>query len=278
MIRTSAVLGALLTLAGLVALSEPAGAHSTAHHAIGQYAELELYADSVRVQYLLDYGSVPAELELNAVDPNQDNQVEPEERAAYLEQKTGEVLANLKLEWNGTTLPLEASDARVAFGDGGHGGSTARVSWSLFARYPADAERPESHLVVWNDGNHEGTRGWKEIRFTPRGWVQVTKSSVAEPDRSVPLGEHRHHRHGADVIPQDTKGWAQFRVTGADPAPAGDAEEAPTASDELALNEGTVFGAEAPDEEAPPVTRNPLALALLALGTLAILAFAWFRR
>lgn len=271
----------LATLAAFLAPTDPARAHSTARDAIGQYAELEIYADSVRVKYLIDYGAVPAELELDAVDPNRDNRVEPEERAAYLERKTAEILTELKLERNGVALPLQSTEARVAFGDGGHGDSTVRVSWSLLARAAPERERPETNLLVWNDGNYEGTRGWKEIRFTPRDWIRVTKSSVAEPDADLPLGEHRHHHghsHGVDVIPQDTKAWCQFRVTGSDPGEAGRSSGSPADVPDQPQEETAVSPAPEAGGAASRVAKGPFTLALLGLGALAILGFVWWRR
>ncbi len=197
---------AALPLLLLLGVAGGAASHPMGTMGIDHYAGLEIAPDTLRVKYLLDFAEVPSVRELDRVDPDLDSRVTPEEREAYLETRTAEVLANLKLEINGRRLPLQATWSRVVFLDGDGGMTTVRIAWELAA--PAPDSLLASNFLNWNDRNHPEAVGWKEIRFAASGGLGIGAASIPERSIGGDLGEL------PEVLPseppQDTSAWCRF--------------------------------------------------------------------
>lgn len=197
----------LLLVALAVGIPGTAPAHPMGNFSISHYAGLEISPDSVRVKYLLDFAEIPSVRELELVDPDLDDLVTPGERQAYLEAKTAEVLANLRLEVNGSTLPIHSEWARVTFPPGEGGLSTVRIAWMLVS--PLDSEpRPETSYLVWSDRNYEDRVGWKEIRIAGVDGIGIGKTSLRPSPTSGALSEYPEEYLWNP--PQDTKAWCHF--------------------------------------------------------------------
>ncbi|MEZ5066548.1 MAG: hypothetical protein R3B81_17600 [bacterium] len=217
---------ALGALCGLAVGVGSALAHPMGNVSISHYAGIEISPAEVRVKYLLDYAEMPAAPELERVDPNGDDRVVPEERAAYLEAKTVEVLRELRLEVNGRPRELHSEWSAVSFPPGENGLSTVRIAWDLRAPL-ATGELLPRNFLVWNDTNHEGVGGWKEIRMTALDGLGIAR---AFPPTAPSAGEALDYpEERLWSPPTDTKGWCHFGA-GLTPevGPVGDATNAST--------------------------------------------------
>ncbi len=201
--------GARGTVAAAVAVLLAAGpvrAHPMGNISVSHYAGIELRADSVLVKYLLDYAEIPSFRELEGVDPDRDDRVTPEEREAYLRAKTASILQALQLTVNGRPLPLASRWSGVTFPPGEGGLSTVRIAWELVAPWH---EPPGARtFLVWNDGNHAGHPGWKEIRFFAKDGLSVGRTSLRPAPESDALGNYPEEY--LDNPPVDTKAWCLF--------------------------------------------------------------------
>lgn len=189
---------------------------------VSHYAGLEMNPEGVVVKFLLDFAEIPSVRELERVDPDSDEQVTPAERDAYLDARTREVLRQLRLAVNGERVPLVAEWSRVAFPPGEGGLSTVRIAWELRGTWPAPLL--ESNFLQWNDSNHAGAPGWKEIRFTAIDGLHVGSTSLRDNPASGELSEYpKEYLYNP---PTDTKAWCHFGTAAhatpaADPAPEG---------------------------------------------------------
>lgn len=209
-------LGVSLVAATISVTAAPSAlAHPQGTLSINHWAGIEIDSAGVTVKYLLDFAEIPSFAELERVDPDGDDQVTPQERKAYLEERSVEVFERLRLEVNGAPLPIESEWSRVVFPPGDDGMSTVRIAWELRADFAAPLLA--SNFLVWTDRNHEAAPGWKEIRFSARSGLGIGRSSIAPRDDAGAVFPETT----ASPPPTDTKGWCQFGV-GMTPASAGE--------------------------------------------------------
>ncbi|MCA9753951.1 MAG: hypothetical protein KC591_17260 [Gemmatimonadetes bacterium] len=250
-------------LGGLAVGIGAALAHPMGNVSISHYAGLEISPAEVRVKYLLDYAEIPAEPELLRVDPNGDDRVVPEERAAYLDAKTAEILRGLRLEVNGKPRELHSVWSAVSFPPGESGLSTVRIAWDLRASL-AEGELLPRNFLVWNDTNHEGIGGWKEIRMTALDGLGIAR---AFPPTAPSVGEALDYpEERLWNPPTDTKGWCHFGVGLAPEAGPGD--DAGTATDRPATDR--------PATDRPADGRGRGRAAPIAIGAAALLLLVAF--
>jgi hypothetical protein len=195
----------------VVAVAVAAGAcgafaHPMGNVSISHYAGIEIRPDSIEVKFLLDFAEIPSVPELEGCDPDRDDRVTPEEREAYLDAKTKEVLPRLRLEVNGRPLELRPEWRNVTFPPGESGLSTVRVAWVLRAGIPDGAG--ERNFLLWSDSNYEGFLGWKEIRFGGVDGIGIGKTSIPEAPSSSELSEYPEEHIARP--PEHTKAWCQF--------------------------------------------------------------------
>jgi ABC-type nickel/cobalt efflux system permease component RcnA len=197
---------ALALFAGAISTS-PAAAHPMGNVSVSHYAGLEIGPREIGVKFLLDYAEIPSVPELDRIDSDSDDLVTPEEREAYLDEKTEQVLPRLRLEVNGTRVPLRRIWSHVTFPPGEGGLSTVRIAWQLRAELPEDLLRSKNFLV-WNDSNDDRRDGWKEIRITGLGGIGIGSSSLGSLLRSNELSEYpEEYLYNP---PRDTKAWCHF--------------------------------------------------------------------
>jgi hypothetical protein len=204
--NAAAVRRAAGAAAAVAAVASTALAHPMGNVSISHYAGIEIRPDSIEVKFLLDFAEVPSARELEDVDPDRDDRVTPQERDAYLDAKTAEVVPRLRLEVNGRPLALRPAWRNLSFPPGESGLSTVRVAWRLRADPPGNIG--ERNFLLWNDSNYEGFGGWKEIRFFGAGGVGIGKTSLREAPASGELADYPEAY--LERPPQDTKAWCQF--------------------------------------------------------------------
>ena len=242
-------LAAAVALGALaIGLPAPALPHPMGNVSVNHFAGIEVAPGEISVRYLLDFAEIPSVRELERVDPDGDDLVTPEEREAYVEARTAEVLGNLKLEVNGVPRELQAIWGHVTFPAGEGGLSTVRIAWELRARLGGDAapetaetteaaeaadasdaseaddapEAPDAadrSFLVWSDDNYVDRDGWKEIRFRGVGGIGIGRTSLKRNLSSSELAEYPEE-YLFDP-PRDTRAWCHFGP-GLEPPAEGD--------------------------------------------------------
>jgi nickel/cobalt transporter (NicO) family protein len=169
---------------GALALSRPAPAeaHPLGNFTVNRYSRLELYADAVRVRYVLDMAEIPAFQELPAIDTNGDDDLTPSENRAYLERKAQDIVENLTLAINGSRVEPAVLSADIGYPEGQAGLRTLRMS--LLLHTPVSGSGVE---VAYSDDNYADRVGWKEVVVRPAVGVVLSSSSAATEDVSVEL-------------------------------------------------------------------------------------------
>ena len=182
-----ALIAGLLGAAVLGAMRPaPAAAHPLGNFTTNLYAEIELYADALRVRYVVDMAEIPAFREIAAIDLDGDGAVGDPEAAAYLEQLAPRVVGALSLLVDGERAPLEVRSKVLSFPEGQGGLSTLRLELVLEA-----TPRGGMRRVEFVDSNYDARLGWREIVVRPALGVPLASSSapaegVSDALRSYP--------------------------------------------------------------------------------------------
>ena len=182
-----ALIAGLLGAAVLGAMRPaPAAAHPLGNFTTNLYAEIELYADALRVRYVVDMAEISAFREIAAIDLDGDGAVGDPEAAAYLEQLAPRVVGALSLLVDGERAPLEVRSKVLSFPEGQGGLSTLRLELVLEA-----TPRGGMRRVEFVDSNYDARLGWREIVVRPALGVPLASSSapaegVSDALRSYP--------------------------------------------------------------------------------------------
>jgi ABC-type nickel/cobalt efflux system permease component RcnA len=172
----------VLALVALMARPQPTSAHALGNFTVNRYSRLELYADAVRVRYVLDMAEIPALQEMPSIDTNGDGDVSPSESDAYLRQRASEIADNLTLKLNGSDARVDILATDISFPEGQATLRTLRIGLLL--------QSPTSGATLsleYDDANYKDRIGWKEVVLRPAEGVQVSHSTVADVDVSAEL-------------------------------------------------------------------------------------------
>src|SRR5262245_33373353 len=188
-----------LLAASLVAwllTSQPLQAHPMGNFAICHYTRLQPNAGNLRLRYILDLAEIPTFAEKALLDRNRDGVISAEEKAAYLDRKTPELLAGLSLIVGEQAVPLRQATGEVRLSPGAGGLNTLQIMLDIEAALPSLTGPCQ---VVFRDRNYEARAGWKEIIAVAGPGVVLRNSSVPAIDRSRELTDYPPDQ----VPPQD---------------------------------------------------------------------------
>jgi ABC-type nickel/cobalt efflux system permease component RcnA len=243
----------------LVGAADPpaAGAHPLGNFTVNQYSRIELYADVVRVRYVLDMAEIPAFQEIERVDTDGDGEQSPDEGKRYLAGEAPEVIDNLALVIDGRERELTNLRADVAYPEGQGGLQTLRVALLL------EADAAGAASLEFSDGNYEDRLGWKEVVVQPGPGVVVAESSASTADVSRELTTYPD---GLLSDPLDvTSAVVKFDARNGAPAPAIESVPAGPASKSAAEKAGGGF--------AGLIDSENLTVTVILLSLLAALGF-----
>ena len=148
----------LLTLFISFIFVPAAFAHPLGNFTINHYAGLDVRADSVSIDYVLDMAEIPAFQEIATFDANGNGQADPSEAAAYHAGKCASLQSDLRLLVNGQALNLMMGSSSVEFPAGAGGLPTLRLTCEFSA---AVAGQMES--LSFADDSYSERIGWREI-------------------------------------------------------------------------------------------------------------------
>ena len=171
----------------LVALAQPlvALAHPLGNFTINHYSRIELYANLVRVRYVLDMAEIPTFQAMSDIDQNHDGQVSQAENERYRAILVDQLRQNLSLALNGSAVPLTAVASEMTFPPGQGNLNTLRLTIWFEAPAPSVASGPLS--LTYSDTNAGEHVGWNEIIVKAGPGVRLGTSDVTTVDQSNEL-------------------------------------------------------------------------------------------
>ncbi len=210
----SMLAGAILALLIGLGLPTVARSHPLGNFTVNLYSRIEPAGDGVRIVYVLDMAEIPAFQEIGVVDADRDGQTSRAEEEQYATQRSEEIRRNLRLELNGTPVPLGLIERQLSFPPGQGGLATLRLDAVYFARLPSGPGAPVD--LTSRDDNFPGRIGWREIVARPSAiGTELLATSVPATDQSDEL---RSYPEDLLSSPLDVRSARISFVPGAAPA------------------------------------------------------------
>lgn len=157
-----------LVLALLVSFPISASAHPLGNFAVNRYAGLELRADGLSIDYVLDLAEIPT-FQLRAA-------IAPDPVAAC-----GSIAEQLIVALDGTPRAIRVDGGRVALTPGQAGLDTLRLECSLRAPWSLDRT---THGLSFSDSTYTERVGWREITARSDGVaIETGLPSASVSDR-----------------------------------------------------------------------------------------------
>ena len=178
------VLSMLFALSVALAWPLVAAAHPLGNFTVNHYSRLELYADHVRVRYVLDMAEIPTFQAMSDIDQDGDGQVSQAENDRYRLLLVEQLRQNLSLSLNGQTETLTAAASKLTFPAGQGNLLTLRLTVWFEAPVPAGASRLG---IQYHDNNGIDHVGWNEMLTQAAPGVAVGKADVGTTDQSNEL-------------------------------------------------------------------------------------------
>ena len=177
--RIAVVLGGALAL--VVLAPAAAFAHPLGNFTVNTYAGLEVGADRVAVDYVVDMAEIPTFQARPEIDRNEDDTISSAEASTFARRRCASLANGLAVSADGERLAVRArlGAARATLPVGQAGLPTLRIE----CRYEAavGASSPQ-HTLSFADHNLGGRVGWHEVTAVGNG-ARIGHSDV--PARSV---------------------------------------------------------------------------------------------
>lgn len=156
--------------------AEKAAAHPLGNFTVNHFARLSVEAKSVGVHYVVDMAEISTFQELQNVDVNGDGVNSGGELDAYLKRTTAMYANGLLLTVDGTRVPLTAVTQKISLPQGEGGLPLLRLECDYRAILPANDAAV--HTLLFEDTNHEGRVGWRELVVAQADGVKVFNSTA----------------------------------------------------------------------------------------------------
>ena len=176
--------GWLLVIAGTGLAAATARAHPLGNASVNQSSDLAFSGNAVEVGYVLDLAEIPSVSAFRRLDADGDGEASPLERQAWLDQTAAELARGLDLWVSGVRLRLRPTSSELELSEGEGGLPLLRVALSLRAEVPAPRRRGE---LRYEDRNHEGRPGWKEVAYVVGDGVRLLDAEGASDTDSAGL-------------------------------------------------------------------------------------------
>lgn len=156
----------LFTIASLL-VAASAFAHPMGNYSINQYWMVDGRGESLGIYYLIDFAEIPALKELDRLDPDYDYEVPEADREAYLAERIPELLQDMAITANGSSIPLKVLSHRLHIVEGMGGMEVVNVvlqfDGSPIPWPPAEGEALLLDLVSNSYPTATGTRECKLV-------------------------------------------------------------------------------------------------------------------
>ena len=247
-------------LAIFLGMTGPAQAHPLGNFSINHYTALRTEREAVVVRYVVDLAEIPTFQEI------QETGLVPEaghpSLGPYLARRAERLKQELRVEANGRRLDLQVDSTAIEFAPGAGALPTMRVDVVYRGQLGAVGEAVQ---LTYQDGNHAGRAGWREIVAAAGPGTTLAESTAPAADISRGLLDYP-----ADLLqrpPQDVSARIVFSREGppAVAASAGVRSTRPpmpiasaagdTASGRVPVARATAQSVQAQSVEPPPVQR-----------------------
>lgn len=177
---------AIAVLAIAFALPNVAYAHPMGNFSINHYGKIEVGAQRVDLEYVIDMAEIPTfqETQVNGLTTDKN----APGVAVYLGRQADVLKNGLKLELNGRLLHLDTISQQVIFPPGAGGLPTMKMGFHFRANMTVKGQ--QFYSLHYTDNNFPSRAGWKEVIAVSSSAVTLSKSSVPSRDRSAELSNY----------------------------------------------------------------------------------------
>lgn len=161
-------------------------AHPLGNFTVNRYAGLNVSADAIDIDYVIDMAEIPAYQEImQHIGARADGAPDKSKSDAYRTQKCAELLPNLSLLLDGKTVSPIVVATALEFPPGAGGLLTLRLTCNYRAPIP---EHSVSAQIYFHDANYTNRIGWREITVQGVGVraANVPSTSISDRLKSYP--------------------------------------------------------------------------------------------
>ena len=161
-----------------------ADAHPLGNFTVNRYTRIEVYADAVRLYYVLDMAEIPTFQEFGDIDTDGDGEINPSENQVYASGEAEDLLTSAQLTIDGSPVRPSVRTTNLTFPEGQGGLDTLRLTFT--ADVPAS---PGAKSIEFHDDNYGDRLGWREIVVLPASGARI-KGSTPLDDISQELTQY----------------------------------------------------------------------------------------
>lgn len=152
-------------------------AHPLGNFTINHFTRIELSNDKVKLHAVIDMAEIPTFQELPKIDRDGDGKASVAELDDYANRITPQFADQLFLKVDGARVPLSVGAKNLSLPAGTGGLQTFRLEFDLDGQLPP-ADRSAIRELGFEDNNHAGRVGWREIVVAPVSGTKVFNSSA----------------------------------------------------------------------------------------------------
>ncbi len=189
-------------------------AHPLGNFSINHYARIRAHADHVTIRYVVDMAEIATFQEIAANGGTSTSWPEAA-RSAYLERTTTRLVQGLALTVDDAPVRLRAAGTSLTTPAGLGGQPTLRLEIDVVGSLAAVRDGAR---FAFEDGNHPGRTGWRELVVEAGAGVEIFDSSAFADDLSDEL--HRYPNDDQLVAPLQERHATWSLTSGEVPAGA----------------------------------------------------------
>ncbi|MEO6196662.1 MAG: high-affinity nickel-transporter, partial [Dehalococcoidia bacterium] len=114
----------------LLTATKSADAHPLGNFTVNRYTRIEVYADAVRLHYVLDMAEIPTFQEFGDIDTDGDGEINPGENQAYASGEAEDLLKSAQLTIDGSPVQPSVRTTNLIFPEGQGGLDTLRLTFT----------------------------------------------------------------------------------------------------------------------------------------------------
>ena len=197
LLRTALVAALIAVILSAALSPSRVAAHPLGNFTVNLHSQIDVYANAIRIRYVVDMAEIPTFQEMGVIDANGDGKVSKEEEQRYLVTKADDLRDGLSLSVNGERAPLAVVSEALSFPPGQGGLDTLRLAFTL-----ETSAAGETLSVDYRDDNYADRLGWREIVVRPAAGVTLLGSTT--PTQSA-TNELRTYPDGLLSSPLDVR-------------------------------------------------------------------------
>jgi hypothetical protein len=172
----STVLALIAALAFGVIVPAVGWGHPVTDLAINHFTRLDVTVEHIKVRYVVTMSEIATFVELRAAGVGNIDSPTVDELNAYATRVASRLSAGLVLRRNGSRVELRSVSRSVSMSPGGRGFKQLRLEFD----FEGDSELTDGSIARFRfeDTNHAGQQGWRELVVVPATGLAVFRSSA----------------------------------------------------------------------------------------------------